>query len=668
VGAAKNIMATARPTAAAPSAGAPQEPRGLDLGLSGRSGLSFQSRVAVVALVTAVVVLLAACALFMLQQWRTERSLFLQSQTHLAQIAAADTAQAMDGGQPEVLKLHLDALRHDPRIVSARFIGADGRVLAGFDRSSVTAGADDPVTVTAPMLQDGRRVGTVVLRAEPDGLMVLAPRFMSMGGALFFVAAGLALFMGRWLAGRLTRPVERLSLAMQAVADSGDFAQRVRHGENDEFGRLTHSFNELLAQLEKNDVALRSTLEALVEARDAAEAANVLKSQFLANMSHEIRTPLNGVLAMAQIMAMSELADPQRERLAVIRTSGEALLTVLNDILDLSKIEAGRMELEEAEFDTAEVARNLEAAHAPMAADKGLKLQVELTPAGAGVRRGDQARLLQILNNLASNAIKFTSHGEVRVLIDGDGEDGAAGLRIAVSDTGIGIPADKLPQLFQKFMQVDASTTRQFGGTGLGLAICRELAQLMGGDVWAESTEGEGSRFFARLPLLRTSAADGEASPRRDRSGAAAARPLRVLAAEDNPTNQLVLKTVMATFGLQLDVVDDGRKAVEAWAQGDYDLILMDIQMPGMDGMAATCSIRAIEARTGRARTPIVALSANAMTHQVREYLQAGMDMHVAKPLQLEKLQEAIELAINAQAGRGPAQDASGGDVRAHQA
>jgi signal transduction histidine kinase/FixJ family two-component response regulator len=665
VGAGNDTLPRRQAPGAGPSGRPPPEPRGLDLGLSGRSGLSFQNRVAVVALITAVAVLLAACCLFMLQQWRTERSLFLQSQTHLAQISAGEAAHLLETAGPEGLAIGLEALKSDPRIVSASVLDRDGQPIAGFAREGVIAGADAPVAVSAPIVSGGRRIGAVVLRAEPDGLMALVPRFISMGGALFFVAAGLALFMGRWLAGRLTRPVERLSRAMQAVADSGDFAQRVRHGENDEFGRLTHSFNELLAQLEKNDLALRSTLEALVEARDAAEAANVLKSQFLANMSHEIRTPLNGVLAMAQIMAMGELSEEQRERLAVIRTSGEALLTVLNDILDLSKIEAGRMELEETEFDTGEIARNLEAAHAAVAAGKRLRLELELTPAGAGMRRGDHARLLQILNNLVSNAVKFTARGEVRVLIDGEGPEGAHGLRITVADTGIGIPAEKLPQLFQKFMQVDASTTRQFGGTGLGLAICRELAQLMGGDVWAESAPGEGSRFFVRLPLPRTSAAAAGAGGARGRPGGAAARPLKILAAEDNPTNQLVLKTVMATFGLHLEVVDDGRKAVEAWAAGDYDLILMDIQMPGMDGMAATHSIRAIEARTGRRRTPIVALSANAMTHQVREYLKAGVDMHVAKPLQLDKLQEAIELAVNAQTQAAPASD---GDVRAHQA
>jgi CheY-like chemotaxis protein len=402
-------------------------------------------------------------------------------------------------------------------------------------------------------------------------------------------------------------------------------------------------------------------MDELVEARDAAEAANVLKSHFLANMSHEIRTPLNGVLAMAQIMAMGEMAPKQRERLGVIRQSGEALLTVLNDILDLSKIEAGRMELEDADFDTKELAGNLEAAHQAAAAAKGLSFSVDITPAAAGVRRGDAARLQQILNNLLANAVKFTHQGEVRVLIDGEGEGGEGGLKISVSDTGIGVPSDKLPLLFQKFSQVDSSTTRQFGGTGLGLAICRELAQLMGGNVWADSIQGVGSTFFVNVPMKRVSAAAPARAPA-NASSAAEISSLRILAAEDNATNQLVLKTVISTFGLDVDIVPDGQKAVEAWASGDYDLILMDIQMPVMDGITATREIRATEARTGRPRTPIVALSANAMVHQVKEYLNAGMDMHVAKPIQLAKLHEALAKVLNdaeaAEPVAAPAKDA----------
>ena len=612
------------------------------------AGLSFQSRIAVVALVTAVVVLLGACTLFMLQQWRTERAHFIQSQEALAHVAAADISEELGHGDRQDALTALHALSLDPRLLSAALVGPGGAALPGFGPVGPAhpIKGDDQIAVRAPVQLGDGTSGVLVLEVQPEGLAGLLPRFISMGGALFFVAAGLALFMGRWLAGRLTRPVERLSQVMHEVAGSGDFTRRVAHDDKDEFGRLTESFNALLADLESHDRALHQTMDELVEARDAAEAANVLKSHFLANMSHEIRTPLNGVLAMAQIMAMGDLQPKQRERLGVIRQSGEALLTVLNDILDLSKIEAGRMELEAGDFETEDLARKLEAAHQPAAAAKGLSFSVEATAAAQGVRRGDAVRLQQILNNLLANAVKFTHAGEVRMLIDGEGEGGSAGLRVSVTDTGIGVPSDKLPLLFQKFSQVDSSTTRQFGGTGLGLAICRELAQLMGGNVWAESIQGVGSTFFVTVPMPRVSASAAGSEP----AGPAAptdVSSLRILAAEDNATNQLVLKTVISTFGLDVDIVPDGQKAVEAWASGAYDLILMDIQMPVMDGITATREIRAVEARAGRRRTPIIALSANAMVHQVKEYLNAGMDMHVAKPIQLSKLHEALERVLN---------------------
>ena len=610
-------------------------------------GLSFQNRIAVVALVTAVAVLMAACMMFMLQQWRTERAHFTQNQAVLAKVAASEASAALTMGDLGSLHTSIDALTTDPRVHSAALIDSKGVRIAGFRRPGSDRGL---VRTEAPVVYRGATAGTVVITSEPEGLAGLLPRFISMGGALFFVAAGLALFMGRWLASRLTRPVDRLSHAMQEVAGSGDFARRVEHGENDEFGRLTSSFNALLAQLQKNDQELRKTMDELVEARDAAEAANVLKSHFLANMSHEIRTPLNGVLAMSQIMAMGELQQTQRERLAVISQSGEALLTVLNDILDLSKIEAGRMEIEDAEFDTAELVDAVEAIHRPMALGKGLSFSIELTPSARGARRGDPTRLQQILNNLVANAVKFTHVGEVRVRIDGEGPDGEAGLSIAVRDSGIGVAADKVPLLFQKFSQVDSSTTRQYGGTGLGLAICRELAQLMGGTVWAESVQGVGSTFSASLPLARTAPGVAAADEIANRAAKGDVSTLKILAAEDNPTNRLVLKTVLATFGLDVEIVPDGLQAVDAWSHGQYDLILMDIQMPVMDGITATRAIRKAEVEEGRARTPIVALSANAMTHQVREYLDAGMDMHVAKPIQLAKLQHALEIVLSDQA------------------
>jgi CheY-like chemotaxis protein len=241
-----------------------------------------------------------------------------------------------------------------------------------------------------------------------------------------------------------------------------------------------------------------------------------------------------------------------------------------------------------------------------------------------------------------SNAVKFTPQGEVRTTIDLDETSGA--LRIVVRDTGVGIAEEKRPSLFEKFTQADSSATRRFGGTGLGLAICRELTQMMGGTIGVDSQEGQGSTFTVLLPLERGEPAE-EAAPVVSEQAEEGA--LRLLAAEDNPTNQQVLAAVMGSLGLEVDIVGDGRQAVEAWRDGSYDLILMDIQMPIMDGIDAAREIRAAEAAGGRRRTPIVALTANALSHQVQEYLAAGMDGHVPKPIEIAKLYDAISRALN---------------------
>jgi len=571
-------------------------------------------------------------------------------QTAIAQVVADQAARLAENHDPHWAEDALQPLAKTPNVGGAYIFGPGGNLLAAYGESPTSAApqATDQhvLRVRTPVTVGGRPAGSLVVISEGASLTAIVARYFSAAAALFFAATGLALFVAKWLAGRVIEPVRRLSDAMDQVAESGDFARTVEPVADDELGRLTDTFNGLLAKLKANDQALHATLAQLTEARDAAEAANVLKSQFLANMSHEIRTPLNGVLAMAQIMAMGELSDTQRERLNVVRQSGEALLAILNDVLDLSKIEAGKMELEPIEFELADIARHAEAAYGEMAKRKGLNLFIEVAPAAEGRRFGDVGRLRQIASNLVSNALKFTDQGEVRLALGEEIEDGREMLHLTVSDTGIGIPAEKVPMLFQKFTQVDSSTTRKFGGTGLGLAICRELAGLMGGRIWVESREGAGSAFHlvAPLPRARAQGLAAPAAPADDASPSLAGgpRPVRVLAAEDNPTNQLVLRTIMQTFGVDLTLVGDGLQAVDAWKSGDFDLILMDIQMPVMDGVAATRLIRDTEAQGARRRIPIVALSANAMTHQVAEYLAAGMDLHVAKPIELSKLHAAL--------------------------
>ncbi|WP_419321482.1 ATP-binding protein [Caulobacter sp. ErkDOM-E] len=390
--------------------------------------------------------------------------------------------------------------------------------------------------------------------------------------------------------------------------------------------------------------ARRAATTAMAEAVAAAEAANDAKSAFLATMSHEIRTPLNGVLGMAQAMTREPLSAQQQERLDVIRQSGEALLAILNDVLDLSKIEAGRLELEEIAFDLGDLVRGAQATFTSLANKKGLSFSLNIGPA-MGVYVGDPTRVRQILYNLLSNALKFTDVGEVRVEVT----CGETCLELRVIDTGIGMSEETMAHLFAPFSQADSSMTRRFGGTGLGLAISRQLAGMMGGDISATSTPGAGSAFTVRLPLSRVadgSVERGEAATLPARPSAMASKPIRILVAEDNPTNQLVLKALLHQVGLDPVVVDNGQKAVEAWRAEAFDLILMDIQMPELSGPAATRMIRDEEAVRARRTTPIIALTANAMAHQVAAYLAGGMDAVVTKPINVADLFQAIDQVL----------------------
>ena len=384
---------------------------------------------------------------------------------------------------------------------------------------------------------------------------------------------------------------------------------------------------------------------ALTEAKAAAEEANQAKSAFLATMSHEIRTPLNGVLGMAQAMANDSLPKMQKERLEVIRQSGESLLAILNDMLDLSKIEAGKLELEVVEFDLGEIARGAHSTFTALANKKGLSFCLDIEAAG-GIYLGDPVRTRQVLYNLISNALKFTETGEIRVIAAYDGQD----LAIDVTDTGIGMSPEVVKGLFTKFTQADTSTTRRFGGTGLGLAICKQLAELMGGSVSVMSTPGRGSCFSFRVPLVRVGECRGSAGKDMAEPREAVALDIRVLAAEDNSVNQLVLKTLLLQIGVEPVIVENGKLAVEAWIAGDWDVVLMDIQMPVMDGLTAVRAIRELEASMGRSRTPVIALTANAMSHQIAEYMASGMDGHVLKPIEAGKLFQALELALTERA------------------
>ena len=388
----------------------------------------------------------------------------------------------------------------------------------------------------------------------------------------------------------------------------------------------------------------------LLLAKEKAEAATIAKSLFLANMSHEIRTPMNGIIGMADIMTTTPLNDEQKEYLDIIKLSGSNLLTIINDILDFSKIESGQIDLEQIEFSLYEEIKNVKNLLALKVDEKRLYLRSKLDPNIPNRIQGDPTRLKQILINLVNNAVKFTKHGGVTIHTHVFSDDGKKiGLKFRVSDTGIGISKEKQESLFQAFSQADASISRRYGGTGLGLAISKNLAGLMGGEIGVVSETEKGSEFWFTAYFEYDKQSNQGLCLEHELQADLIHKKLRILIAEDNQINQRVALFNLKQMGHEIDVANDGEEAVFKFTQKKYDLILMDIQMPNLDGIEATKQIRDLEITNANGHLPhihIVAMTANAIKGDREKYLQHGMDDYIAKPFKPDELREVIQRNI----------------------
>jgi signal transduction histidine kinase/DNA-binding response OmpR family regulator len=469
------------------------------------------------------------------------------------------------------------------------------------------------------------------------------------------VGAAISRFTMRLLA----RPLALLQAGIISVRD-GRFEPIQVSPTGDEIEYLGESFNRMIEALavSKEEIRqhqelledrIRDRTEDLEKAMHTALAASQAKSEFLANMSHELRTPMNGLLGMLDLVLDSGLSVDQREEIETAQRCAYSLLALLNDILDLSKIEAGKMVLEKIPFNMRTVVEDCVKAHAAKAAQRRIDLRFQADAAARMEVLGDPLRVRQIVANLLSNAVKFTEQGSVRVNLSSlRRPDGRMDMVVQVSDTGLGIAEDKLRSIFDKFTQADGSITRKYGGTGLGLAITRRLVEMHNGEIHVESEIGKGSTFSVKLPLDPAPAAAAEISANQAGSSQGAPAPapgMHVLLVEDNLVNQKVVLAILRKKGYRIDVANDGREALaklEA-AGDDYDLILMDVQMPVLDGLEAT---RTIRRNPEWAHLPIVAMTAHAMNGDRERCLQAGMDAYVSKPVQPSHLLATIEKLI----------------------